>query len=136
VLEEEPDIVSDDIHHYQVDKGDVEFKNVYFKYEKDGEEHNLSNINLKIKSGQMVGIIGGTGSAKSTLVQLIPRLYDVTEGSVMVGGHDVKTYDLDILRDAVSMVLQKNTLFSGTIRENLKWGDENATEEEIMAAAE
>ena len=94
----------------------------------------MSDINLKIKSGMTVGVIGGTGSSKSSLVQLIPRLYDVTEGSVLVGGKDVRNYDIKTLRDAVAMVLQKNQLFSGTIKENLRWGNENATDDEIVAA--
>ena len=94
----------------------------------------LSNINLKIESGQTVGIIGSTGSSKTTLVQLIPRLYDATEGQVLVGGKDVKTYDLDTLRNSVAMVLQKNVLFSGTVRENMQWGDKTATDEEIIHA--
>lgn len=136
VLEEEPDIVDHKEHHgYRVENGDVVFDHVSFKYEEDSEEYNLQNINLNIKLGQTVGIIGATGSGKTTLVQLIPRLYDVTEGSIYVGGHDVREYDLKTLRDAVAMVLQKNTLFSGTIQENLKWGNENATDEEIEAAS-
>ena len=135
VLEEEPEIVDDNSHDYQVENGDIIFENVYFKYERDSEEYNLANINLNIKSGQTVGIIGGTGSAKSTLVQLIPRLYEVASGSVKVGGHDVRKYKLDTLRDAVAMVLQKNTLFSGTIAENLRWGDESASDEELRAVS-
>lgn len=135
VLNEQPDIT--DAHtdgSVQAKDGSVVFDHVSFKYEKDGEENILDNINLTIKSGQTVGIIGGTGSAKTTLVQLIPRLYDVTEGRVLVGGHDVRDYKLEDLRQAVGMVLQKNVLFSGTIRDNLKWGNANATDEEIFAA--
>ncbi len=136
VLEEEPDIVDDKEHHgYQVENGEVIFDHVSFKYEQDSEEYNLKDINLHIKSGQTIGILGGTGSGKTTLVQLIPRLYDVTKGRILVGGHDVREYDLNTLRDGVAMVLQKNTLFSGTIKENLKWGNENATEEQIEAAS-
>ena len=134
VLEEEPEINDDESHLNEVKNGDISFKNVYFKYSNQSEEYNLTNINLEIKSGQTVGIIGGTGSAKSTLVQLIPRLYEVTSGSVEVGGNDVREYHLRTLRDAVAMVLQKNTLFSGTIAENLRWGNEHATEEELRAA--
>ncbi|MDD6653144.1 MAG: ABC transporter ATP-binding protein, partial [Clostridium sp.] len=115
-------------------KGKVEFKNVSFKYEDDNEEFDLTNINISIKSGETIGIIGGTGSAKTSLVQLIPRLYDVNQGEVLVGGVNVKDYKLETLRNEVSMVLQKNTLFSGTIRENLMWGNENATQEQIDAA--
>ncbi|RBP65957.1 ATP-binding cassette subfamily B protein [Alkalibaculum bacchi] len=135
VLEEEPEIVDDSIHDYQVENGDVVFENVYFKYDEGSEEYNLTNINLNIKSGQTIGIIGGTGSAKSTLVQLIPRLYEAASGSVKVGGHDVREYKLHTLRDAVAMVLQKNTLFSGTIAENLRWGDEKASDEELRLAS-
>ncbi|WP_195269793.1 ABC transporter ATP-binding protein [Eubacterium sp. 1001713B170207_170306_E7] len=115
--------------------GSIQYKNVSFKYQEDAAENILSGISFSIASGETVGIIGGTGSAKTTLVQLIPRLYDVTGGQVLVGGHDVRDYTLDHLRSAVAMVLQKNVLFSGTIRDNLKWGDENATDEEVIAAA-
>lgn len=135
VLNEQPDIT--DAHNegsVQAQDGSIIFDNVSFKYDADGEENTLDHINLAIKSGETIGIIGGTGSAKTTLVQLIPRLYDVTEGKLMVGGHDVRDYKLEDLRQAVSMVLQKNVLFSGTIRDNLKWGNQNATEEEIIAA--
>ena len=134
VLEEKPDIVDGAKAVSIVKNGDIEFKNVSFKYEDDNEEFDLSNINLSIKSGETIGIIGGTGSAKTSLVQLIPRLYDVNEGEVLVGGVNVKDYTLETLRNEVSMVLQKNTLFSGTIRENLMWGNENATQEQIDAA--
>lgn len=115
-----------------VPNGDIDFENVDFSY--SGKDGNLSlkNVNLHIKSGQMIGIIGGTGSAKSTLVQLIPRLYDVTKGSVKVGGIDVRNYKLETLRDQVSMVLQKNVLFTGSIYDNIRWGDENATNEEVQ----
>lgn len=115
--------------------GSIEYRNVSFKYQEDAAESILTGINFSIASGETVGIIGGTGSAKTTLVQLIPRLYDVTDGQVLVGGHDVRDYTLEHLRSVVAMVLQKNVLFSGTIRDNLKWGDENATDEEVIAAA-
>lgn len=115
--------------------GSIEYRNVSFKYQEDSAENILTGINFSIASGETVGIIGGTGSAKTTLVQLIPRLYDVTDGQVLVGGHDVRDYTLDHLRSVVAMVLQKNVLFSGTIKDNLKWGDENATDEEVIAAA-
>jgi len=112
--------------------GSVEFRNVSFSYAKDPGRLCLSDVNLTIRSGETVGILGGTGSSKSTLVQLIPRLYDATSGTVLVGGVDVRDYDLETLRDAVAMVLQKNTLFSGTIRDNLRWGDPNASDEELV----
>ena len=134
VLDEEPDIVDPAAPVLEVANGDIEFRNVNFKYEEDSEINNLDGINLKIKSGQTIGIIGGTGSAKTSLVQLIPRLYDATEGEVLVGGVNVKDYHLETLRNAVAMVLQKNTLFSGSIRENLKWGNPDATQEQIEAA--
>ena len=118
----------------EVKDGSIVFDNVSFKYKAKGRRKALSDIDLRISSGQTVGIIGGTGSSKSTLIQLIPRLYDVTEGSVSVGGVDVRDYDLRALREAVSVVLQKNVVFSGTIRENLRWGDKNATDEEIVHA--
>ncbi len=118
----------------EVADGSIEFKNVAFKYSKTAKHNTLSNINLKIESGMTVGIIGGTGSGKSSLVQLIPRLYDITEGYVKVGGRDVREYDLDTLRNSVSMVLQKNQLFSGTIKENLMWGNPNASDAEIKEA--
>ncbi len=114
--------------------GSIDFNNVSFKYAKTAEKNTLSNINLHIESGQTVGIIGGTGSSKSTLVQLISRLYDVTEGAVLVGGRDVREYDLETLRNEVAMVLQKNILFSGTIKDNLRWGNKNATDEEMIEA--
>ncbi|MDE6591977.1 MAG: ABC transporter ATP-binding protein/permease [Oscillospiraceae bacterium] len=114
--------------------GSIVFDHVTFSYSKEAENSTLKNIDLKIKSGETIGIIGGTGSSKTTLVQLIPRFYDVTEGKITVGGHDVREYKLDNLRNEVAMVLQKNVLFSGTIRDNLRWGDENATDEQIEAA--
>ena len=119
---------------YSVADGSIEFDNVNFKYSSKAKRNALSDINIKIESGMTVGIIGGTGSGKSSLVQLIPRLYDVTEGSVKVGNVDVREYDIDTLRNAVAVVLQKNLLFSGTIKENLRWGNENATDEEIKEA--
>lgn len=134
VLEEEPDILDPVQPVLEVANGDIEFRNVNFKYEEESEENNLEAINLKIKSGETIGIIGGTGSAKTSLVQLIPRLYDVSSGEVLVGGVNVKDYEIEALRNSVAMVLQKNTLFSGSIRENLKWGNENATQEQIEAA--
>lgn len=117
-----------------VKDGSVDFHGVSFKYSEQSKKSALSDIELHVKSGMTVGIIGGTGSSKSTLVQLIPRLYDVTEGSVKIGGVDVREYDLEILRDNVAMVLQKNQLFSGTIKENLRWGNENATDDELIEA--
>lgn len=134
VLDEEIDIKDDDASDVKVSNGDIEFKNVTFGYNKTAEEPVLKNVNLKIKSGETIGIIGGTGSAKSTLVSMISRLYDVDEGEVLVGGRNVKDYKLENLRDEVAVVLQKNVLFSGTIKENLKWGDMNATDEEIVNA--
>ena len=134
VLEEESSLKDGEKMISEVKDGSVEFKNVSFRYNSDSENNVLENINLSIKSGETIGIIGGTGSSKSTLVQLIPRLYDVTQGQVLVGGEDVKDYSLEALRNNVAMVLQKNVLFSGTIRDNLRWGDENATDEEIEAA--
>lgn len=119
---------------YEIKDGSIDFNNVSFSYFNDQEEVNLKDINVHIKSGQTVGVIGGTGSAKSTFVQLIPRLYDVTHGEVLVGGKDVRSYDLDTLRNEVAMVLQKNVLFSGTIKDNLRWGNKNATDEEIVHA--
>lgn len=119
---------------YEVKDGSIEFKDVSFKYSAKAKKYALSDIDVKIESGMTVGIIGGTGSSKSSLVQLIPRLYDVTEGSVMVGGIDVRRYDIEALRSSVAMVLQKNLLFSGTINENLRWGNPNATDEEIREA--
>ncbi|MBD5161252.1 MAG: ABC transporter ATP-binding protein [Oscillibacter sp.] len=137
VLDEVPDIADETAAStLEVADGSVDFDHVYFKYSPDAEKWNLHDINLHIPSGATVGIIGTTGSAKSTLVQLIPRLYEVQEGTVRVGGRPVKDYTMERLRDSVSMVLQKNTLFSGTIRENLLWGDENASDADIEAACE
>ena len=134
VLEEEPELSSPPEALTQVADGRVDFEGVSFKYRAEAAENALSGVELHIAAGETVGILGGTGSAKSTLVQLIPRLYDATEGRVLVGGRDVRDYDLAALRDAVAMVLQKNVLFSGTIRENLLWGDPGADEETLMAA--
>ncbi len=134
VLLETSSLVSKENGIHEVKDGSIEFKNVSFSYNQKAKKPALSNINVSIKSGMTVGIIGGTGSSKSTLVQLIPRLYDATKGSVKVGGIDVKEYDLTSLRNAVSMVLQKNVLFSGTISDNLRWGNQNATEEEMVNA--
>lgn len=134
VLIEEVDIVSPETAETEVKDGSVVFRNVSFSYFKDMNNLALAGIDLEIKSGETIGIIGGTGSSKTSLVQLIPRLYDTTEGQVLVGGRDVKEYDITALRDNVAMVLQKNVLFSGTIRENLKWGNPDATDEEIIAA--
>ncbi len=134
VLNEKPSIVEPSNPLLSVENGSIEFDNVSFKYSKSAKKNALSNINLNIESGMTVGIIGSTGSSKSTLVQLISRLYDATEGTVKVSGRDVKDYSLDVLRSAVAVVLQKNLLFSGTIKENLRWGNENATDEEIIAA--
>ena len=134
VLSEESAMKNPENPVTEVKDGTVAFEGVSFKYSKTAERYALESVNITIPSGSTVGIIGGTGSSKSTLVSLIPRLYDVSEGSVKVGGIDVRNYDLDTLRGAVSMVLQKNLLFSGTIKENLRWGNENATDEEIIEA--
>ena len=131
LLNEKSDITNCSDPIMEVKDGSIEFKDVNFSYTRNHEKLALKNINIKISSGEVVGIIGGTGSSKSSLVQLIPRIYDVTDGSVLVGGIDVRNYDIKTLRDSVAMVLQKNVLFSGTIKENLRWGDENATDEEI-----
>lgn len=137
VLKKVPSMDNDDkIEGLVPEDGSIDFDNVSFKYEKDSETYQLEDINLHIKSGESIGILGPTGSSKSTLVQLIPRLYDISKGRLKVGGHDVKSYDLHTLRDAVSIVLQKNTLFSGTIADNLRWGDEHASDEEIRKAAQ
>lgn len=130
VLEEKSDLTNPDNPIYDVPNGDIEFRNVDFSYYKDESKAVLRDINLKIKAGETVGILGGTGSSKTSLVNLISRLYDVTKGSVLVGGHDVREYDMDSLRNQVAVVLQKNVLFSGTVLDNLRWGDANATEEE------
>ncbi len=135
VLDEIPDINDENAADDLVPAdGSIKFKNVSFSYAKDKDNLTLRNINLSIKSGETIGIIGGTGSAKTTLVQLIPRLYDVLDGEILVGGHNVRDYKLDNLRNEVAMVLQKNVLFSGTIEDNLRWGDENATHEQIVEA--
>ena len=131
VLDEENDIHNCADPVFEIPDGSVKFDNVNFSYSRDMNKLCLKNINLDIKSGETVGIIGGTGSSKSSLVQLIPRLYDVTEGAVYVGGVDVRNYDIETLRNNVAMVLQKNVLFSGTIKDNLRWGDKNATDEDI-----
>ena len=136
VLDEEPTIKNPDNAITEIKDGSVIFDNVSFKYHKDADRYSVSNININIKSGQFVGIIGSTGSGKSTLVNLISRLYDATEGSVSVAGHDVKEYDLKTLRDSVAVVLQKNFLFSGTVRSNMQWGNKDATDEEILKAIE
>ena len=133
VLDEKSDLTNPENPVMEVKNGSVQFEHVGFRYKADGREV-LSDIDLNIRSGETVGIIGGTGSAKTSLVQLLPRLYDVSAGTVRVGGVDVRKYDLDTLRDSVAMVLQKNELFSGTIAENLRWGNENATDEEIAEA--
>ena len=132
VLEEVPEMIDDENALAEVANGDIDFEHVDFSYSGEGGNLSLKDVNLHIKSGQIIGIIGGTGSAKSTLVQLIPRLYDVTGGSVKVGGVDVRKYNLKALRDQVSMVLQKNVLFTGSIYENIRWGDENASDEEVQ----
>jgi ATP-binding cassette subfamily B protein len=132
VLNEESTITNPENAVTAVKDGSIDFENVSFKYSEKAEKNALSAINLHIRSGETVGIIGGTGSSKTSLVQMIPRLYDATEGSVKVGGVDVRDYDLDTLRNDVSMVLQKNVLFSGTIKENLRWGDPNASDEELV----
>lgn len=134
VLEEKSTLTNCENPIYEVKDGSIEFNNVDFSYSKDKNNLNLEKINIKINSGETIGILGGTGSAKSTLVQLIPRLYDVTSGEVKVGGVDVRKYDIESLRNEVAMVLQKNVLFSGTINENLRWGNKNATQEEIIHA--
>ena len=144
VLEEQPEITDDDAvkeitgdgtgRELTLSDGSIRFDHVYFKYHPDSAEWNLTDIDFSIASGMTVGILGGTGSAKSTLVSLIPRLYEATEGAVYVGGHNVKDYTMETLREGCAMVLQKNTLFSGTIRDNLLWGDENATDQEMEAA--
>ena len=136
VLNEKADLTSPENALTDIPEGSIEFRNVSFSYRKGSGKPVLQNVNLRIASGQTIGILGGTGSAKSTLASLISRLYDATEGEVLVGGHDVREYDLEKLRDAVSVVLQKNVLFSGTILENLRWGDKNATLEECKRACE
>ena len=134
LLSEEPDLYSPENAVKEVPNGSIDFENVSFRYSSEAKNMALSNIDLHIPNGATVGILGGTGSGKSTLVQLIPRLYDVSEGSLKVGGIDVRDYDMALLRDNVAMVLQKNELFSGTIKENLRWGDPNATDEQLIHA--
>ena len=135
VLEEEPRITDKDADSaLTVEDGSIRFDHVYFKYHDTAESWNLEDVSFSVPSGATVGILGGTGSAKTTLVSMIPRLYDVNDGAVFVGGHNVKNYTMEALRDGCAMVLQKNTLFSGTIRENLRWGDEHATDQEIEDA--
>ncbi len=134
VMREQPTLSNPAEPLREVADGSIDFEDVSFKYSKDAQNYALSDVDLHIPSGATVGILGGTGSSKSTLVQLIPRLYDVSEGCVRVGGRDVRDYDLDTLRNNVAVVLQKNLLFSGTIRDNLRWGDPNATDEEMEAA--
>ena len=131
ILDEKSDLTNPENPVYEIKNGDISFRNVNFGYSKKKTKLCLKNINLDIKSGETVGIIGGTGSSKSSLVQLIPRLYDTTDGEVIVGDRNVKEYDIESLRDEVAMVLQKNVLFSGTIKENLRWGNDHATDEEI-----
>lgn len=134
VLDEEIDIKDNEESTVELEDGSIEFRGVNFSYSRNPDNLTLTDINLKINSGETIGVVGGTGSAKTTFVQLIPRLYDALSGSVMVGGHDVREYSLDTLRGGVAMVLQKNVLFSGTIKDNLRWGNENATDEEIINA--
>nr|WP_317379814.1 ABC transporter ATP-binding protein [uncultured Faecalimonas sp.] len=134
VLDEEINLKEEPGAAGEIEQGEIEFRNVSFKYKKEGRKNVLSNVSFHIRPGQTVGIIGGTGSAKSTLVQLIPRLYDVTEGEVLIDHRPVKEYPLEHLREKIAMVLQKNTLFTGTIADNLRWGKEDATEEELMEA--
>ena len=134
VLTEKSNLTSPENALTEVKDGSVDFDSVSFKYSKKAERMALAGVNLHIKSGEVIGVLGGTGSSKSTLVQLIPRLYDVTEGSVKVGGEDVRKYDLEVLRNNVAVVLQKNVLFSGTIKDNLRWGNPDATDEEMLEA--
>lgn len=136
VLNEKPDITNPENPVMEVVDGSIEFQHVYFSYKKDAKEPVLKDINLKIRSGETIGILGGTGSGKSSLVSLLSRLYDVTKGSVLVGGRDVREYDLEVIRNQVAVVLQNNVLFSGTILDNLRWGDKEATKEECMHACD
>ena len=136
VLDEEPTIVNPENAITEINDGSIVFNNVSFKYKKEAERYAVSGLNINIKSGEFIGIIGSTGSGKSTLVNLISRLYDTTEGEVIVSGHNVKEYDLKTLRDSVAVVLQKNYLFSGTVRSNMQWGNKNATDEQIIKAIE
>ena len=132
LLEEEPNLVNNENPIYEIPNGDIEFQDVSFSYSEDASKMCLNDINLKIKQGETIGILGGTGSSKTTLIQLIPRLYDVKSGVVLVGGIDVRDYDIESLRNEVAVVLQKNVLFAGTIKENLKWGNKNASDEELI----
>lgn len=134
VLNEKADIVNPENPLMEVPNGNIEFNHVHFSYKHGDGEEVLSDIDLSVKSGEIIGVIGGTGSGKTSFANLISRLYDVDAGSVKVGGHDVREYDLEVLRDQVAVVLQKNVLFSGTILDNLRWGNENATDEECMEA--
>ena len=134
VLQEQSTLTNPDNPIMEVSDGSIEFENVSFKYSLKAKRQALANINLTINSGETIGIIGGTGSSKTTLIQLISRLYDASEGVVKVGGHNVKEYDLETLRNNVAVVLQKNLLFSGTIKDNLRWGNKNATDKEIIHA--
>lgn len=134
VLQEQSTLTSPENAIKEVKDGSIDFDGVSYKYSRTAERNALENVDLHIRSGELIGILGGTGSSKTTLVQLIPRLYDVTEGTVRVGGVDVRNYDLEVLRDNVAMVLQKNVLFSGTIKDNLRWGNPNATDEEMYEA--
>ena len=132
VLNEKSNLVSPENAVTEVKDGSIDFDDVSFKYSQKAERMALADVDLHIRSGEVIGILGGTGSSKSTLVQLIPRLYDVTEGDVKVGGVDVRKYDLEALRNSVAMVLQKNVLFSGTIKDNLRWGNETATDDRCV----
>ena len=134
ILTEESTLHNPENPIFEVENGSIDFDNVSFKYSEKAKRKALSDIELHIKSGETIGVIGGTGSSKSSLIQLISRLYDATEGVVKVGGRDVKEYDLDALRNQVAVVLQKKVLFSGTIKDNLRWGNKNATDEELIAA--
>ena len=135
VLDEMPSITDENANpELKIEEGSIEFKNVSFKYSEEAENNVLEDINLKINAGEVIGILGPTGSGKTSLVQLIPRLYDVSEGEIIVNGHNIKEYKLETLRDSIAMVLQKNTLFSGSVRDNMKWGNPNASDEEIIEA--
>ena len=134
VLDEKSTLANPEQPLYEVKDGSIDFDHVNFKYSAKAEKMALANIDLHIRSGETIGIIGGTGSSKTSLIQLISRLYDATEGVVKVGGHDVREYDLETLRDMVAVVLQKNVLFSGTIKENLRWGNKDATDDELIEA--
>lgn len=136
VLNEKADIANPENPVMTVENGSIVFDHVNFRYKKEAEDYVLKDINLDIRAGETIGILGGTGSAKSSLVNLISRLYDVSDGSIMVGGRDVREYDMEVLRNEVAVVLQKNVLFSGTILENLRWGNKEATEEECIHACE